>query len=82
MCLSEEAARHESGDNHGHTLHKFAAHTRERERWFVMKILRSDSNEVDEYKVTVTSEHTHKRKEQRSRKEKRRLHPVEAVCLM
>ena len=80
--MSEEAARHESGDNHGHSLHKFAAHTRERERWFVIKILRSDSNEVDEYKVTVTSEHTHKRKEQRSRKEKRRLHPVEAVCLM
>ena len=56
MRLSEEAARHESGDNHGHSLHKFAAHTRERERWFVIKILRSDSNEVDEYKVTVTSE--------------------------
>ena len=27
---------------------------------------------------TVISEHTHKQKEQRNRKEKRRLHPVEA----
>ena len=27
-----------------------------RERWFASKIQRSDTNEVDEYEVTVTSE--------------------------
>ena len=38
-----------------------------------VKIPRSDTNEVGEYGVTVTSEHTHKQKEERDRKEKRRL---------
>ena len=39
----------------------------------VIRIPRSDTNEVGEYGVTVTSEHTHKQKEERDRKEKRRL---------
>ena len=49
-----------------------------RERWFVLKIPRGDTNGVGEYEVTVTSGLTHKQKEQRNRKEKRRLHAKEA----
>ena len=47
---------------------------------FLVKIPRSDTSEVSEDEVTVTSEllYTHKQKEQRNRKEKRRLHPLEA----
>ena len=42
-----------------------------------LKMLRSDTNEVGEFEVTVTSE-LHAQREQRSRKDKRRLHPLEA----
>ena len=42
-----------------------------------LKMLRSDTNEVGEFEVTVTSEQ-HAQREQRSRKDKRRLHPLEA----
>ena len=46
--------------------------------WFVLKRRRIDTNEVGQYEVTVTSGLTHKQKEQRNRKEQRKLHPVEA----
>ena len=46
--------------------------------WFVLKRRRIDTNEVGQYEVTVTSGLTHKQKEQRNRKEKRRLHAKEA----
>ena len=55
----------------------------EKGRWFVLRILRRDTNRVGEYEVTVTSglHATHKQKEQSGRKEKTKLHPVKAQGL-
>ena len=44
-----------SADSGGRGRTLKAALQRERERWFVIKIQRSDTNEVGEYEVTVTS---------------------------
>ena len=50
--------------------------------WFLLKILRCDTNKVGEDEVTVTSGHWHKQKEQGNKAEKRGLHPVGRVMLL